>query len=321
MLLHDEHAGVLHENDLGVVEFRLDPGYQRRPHRPVLGQWFEDHPRGIQRGDRPGALPPFFANLIPEGDLGLLLRDRLQVPDHDDFGLLAAVGGDLPGAIAVEMTDPAPAPIRRDADADAPTTNLGADFRFSLAGVQLKFSMLRTADRFSFPGRDARGNWIVKIALDSFTGLCENEFVTMEWARATGFSVPACELRPIADLVDVPASARHASVAFVIERFDRDGAKRIHQEDFQQILGRRPDRKYDDLTYEAMVLLAMKIVGPEAFDEMLRRLVFMVASGTNEAHAKNWSVLYPDRIQASRPRSTIKVFTAPVARLPPGPSR
>lgn len=33
-------------------------------------------------------------------------------------------------------------------------------------------------------------------------------------------------------------------------------------------------------------------------DELVRRLVLTIACGNNDAHLKNWSLIYPDRIQA-----------------------
>ncbi len=306
--LGDTRVGLLRENERGVIEFRIDEDYARSSHRPVLGQWFEDHPRGLQRGDRPGDLPPFFANLIPEGDLGLILRERLGIHPADDFGLLLAVGEDLPGALVVRLEEGAATNLeegRVPEDESAPVVP-----RFSLAGVQLKFSMMRQGDRFFFPGRDGRGDWIAKVAFELYAGLCENELTTMEWARRSGFEVPDCELHRLSDLMDVPYSGDPASTIFVIRRFDRDGQRRIHQEDFQQILGRRPEKKYDDLTYEQLVLLATSIVGQDAYDESVRRLVLMVATGNADAHLKNWAVLYPDGVHARLTPLYDQVFTA-----------
>jgi serine/threonine-protein kinase HipA len=174
--------------------------------------------------------------------------------------------------------------------------------RFSLAGVQLKFSMIRSGNRFYFPGKDERGDWIAKIAPDRYAGLCENELVTMEWARRAGFEVPPCELRRLGDLVDVPHEGDPEAPVFVICRYDRDGARRVHQEDMMQVLGYPnwpSSRKYNDATYEQLALIVSSIVGPPAFDEMLRRIIFVVASGNNDAHLKNWSLLYPDGIAAT----------------------
>jgi serine/threonine-protein kinase HipA len=286
--------------------------------RPVIGQWFEDQRHGVQRGERPGDLPSFFANMIPEGHLRIRIGGRLGIAPDDDFGFLCAVGTDLPGAIVVRARGGEPPsytpPPREEAATDA-------GWRFSLAGVQLKFSMKRDGNRLTMPGRDDRGEWIVKIAFDSYPDLCANEWVTMQWARLAGFDVPDIELRTLRDLVGAPHEADPATPVFVIRRFDREpggrgegasraAATRIHQEDFQQIVGRQPERKYDDITYEGATVIASSIVGDSAYEEMLRRLVFVIASGNNDAHRKNWSVIYPDRIRAQLSPRYDQVFTA-----------
>ena len=300
-------VGRLLESDDARIEFRLDPDYQAMPRRPVLGQWFEDRQREIQRGDRPGELPAFFANLFPEGDLRLTIQERLGVPVGDDLGLLCAVGTDLPGALVVELEsgEPAIAP-----PATTPEPDDGG-LRFSLAGVQLKFSMVRGADRFHMPGRDEHGGWIAKISYDVFPDLGANEWTTMEWARRMGFDVPTTELRPLADLIDAPYAGAPEAQVFLIQRYDRAaGHQRVHQEDFQQIVGRRPDKKYSDMTYDKLVFLATRIVGGATYRELLRRLAFVVASGNDDAHMKNWSVVYPDGVTARLSPLYDQVFTA-----------
>ena len=318
VLLDDVEVGELVEDDAGYIEFRISERYRAMTRRPVVGQWFEDQRHGIQRGERPGDLPPFFDNMIPEGKLRFRIGSRLGVADDDDFGFLCSVGTDLPGAIIVraQSGDPpmqTPAP-REEEDADA-------GWRFSLAGVQLKFSMKRDGNRLTIPGRDDRGDWIVKIAFDSYPDLCANEWVTMQWARFAGFDVPEIELRMLRDLVGVSHEGDPVTPVFVVRRFDRKPAgddqvpgrarkTRVHQEDFQQIVGRQPSKKYDDITYEGVALLAARIVGDDAYHEVLRRLVFVVASGNNDAHMKNWSVTYPDGIQARLSPLYDQVFTA-----------
>jgi serine/threonine-protein kinase HipA len=302
-------VGELVEGEEGGIEFRLTSEYRNMARRPVLGQWFEDHLDANQRGDRPGILPAFFENLIPEGDLRLKLEERLSLAPGDDLGLLCAVGRDLPGAVVVQLQD-GDAPVTPPSREENEDPEIG--MRFSLAGVQLKFSMVRRGDRFCMPGRDGRGDWIAKIALDAYTELCANEWVTMEWARTTGFEVPATELRTLGDLVDVPHQGESTTQVFMIQRYDRVAAgNRIHQEDFQQIVGRRARGKYKDVTYEGLVRLAVQIVGKEAWPEMLRRLAFMVASGNDDAHMKNWSLVYPGAgIQARLSPLYDQVFTA-----------
>ena len=88
VLLGELVVGDLVEDDAGYIEFKISQQYRDMPRRPVLGQWFEDHRHRNQRGDRPGDLPAFFDNLIPEGDLRLRLEDRLGIAPADDFGFL-----------------------------------------------------------------------------------------------------------------------------------------------------------------------------------------------------------------------------------------
>lgn len=125
-------------------------------------------------------------------------------------------------------------------------------------------------------------------------GLARNEWLTMEWARLAGFQVPTTELRPLRELVDLPHEGAPDEQVYLVQRYDRSGGHRLHQEDFQQIVGRRSSGKYTDVTYESIVLLAMRIIGANAYEELLRRLTFVVASGNDDAHMKNWSVVYPD---------------------------
>lgn len=312
VLLDELPVGELIEDDDGYVEFRILQRYREMGRRPVLGQWFEDQRHGTQRGARPRELPPFFANLIPEGALRLRLGKLLGVDPVDDFGFLCAVGRDLPGAVVVEPHD---GDLRGRAVPPPSEPAVEPGLRFSLAGVQLKFSMRREGERLSVPGRDERGDWIVKIAFDNYPDLCANEWVTMQWARLAGFDVPETELRTLRDLAGAPHEADPDTPVFIIRRYDREpGNRRIHQEDFQQIVGRRPEGKYDDVTYDGLVLLASRIVGDDAYEEMLRRLAFIVASGNDDAHMKNWSVTYPNTyphgIQAQLSPLYDQVFTA-----------
>jgi serine/threonine-protein kinase HipA len=307
-MISEVRVGELVEGDDGRIEFRLTDAYRAMARRPVLGQWFEDHPDGVASGERPGDLPAFFENLVPEGDLRLTLEERLGLSPGDDLGLLCAVGRDLPGAVTIALEAGEPRSVPRPL---APAVDPASGLRFSLAGVQLKFSMVRRGGRFTIPGHDERGGWVAKIAHDEYADLCANEWVTMEWARMLGFDVPETELRALDELVDVPCDGAPDSKVFVIRRHDRDSAGRsIHQEDFQQVVGKRSLQKYDVMTYDKLTLLAMRIVGDDVFAEMMRRLAFVVAAGNADAHMKNWSIVYPDGIRPRLSPLYDQVFTA-----------
>lgn len=281
-------VGVLSEDDRGRVSFRFHQEYRRLSHRPVLGQAFEDDLEKIYRGKR-NELPSFFANLLPEGALRDLVETNLGIASGDDMALLEAVGKDLPGAVEITALTETPPDGRAEEGA----------LRFSLAGVQLKFSVLREAEKLTLPVHNQLGDWIVKLDSARFSRLVENEFAIMQWARAAGFEVPECEIQSATVLS--PVLSRYAmpgTNVLVIRRYDREGLARIHQEDFAQVTGLQPERKYDQISYQQCALLAREIIGEEAYFELVRRLVFMLASGNSDAHLKNWSLIYPDGMNA-----------------------
>lgn len=304
VLLHGEVVGRLGVDSHERWTFRFSDAYRARPDRPVLGQKFEDDLARTYPANRPGRLPAFFANLVPErGQLREILERTFDVAADDDVALLEAIGCDLPGAVEVlasregvgalaHLLDEEPA-----LDREPPPTG---GLRFSLAGVQLKFSMLRNGRGLTLPASGQSGDWIVKVAGPNFPDLVENEHAMSQWARVAGFDVPECTIVDMSHLAGLPAAVVHtAKSAFAIRRYDRVGAYRIHQEDFAQVAGKYAgDAKYQS-TYEELASLAIGIAGTPAFDEVVRRLVFMLASGNCDAHLKNWSLLYPDRVHAA----------------------
>jgi serine/threonine-protein kinase HipA len=304
VMLHGLRVGTLTMDEHGEKTLRFSQDYRERAQRPVLGQKFEDDLQRTYRGKR-GSLPPFFANLIPErsGELRPLLEQQLDVASDDDFGLLEVLGSDLPGAVEVRRVSATPS--RQEVPNDdeiLPTLPRNRDeesMRFSLAGVQLKFSVILARDKLTLPAHGSLGNWLVKLDSERFPRLCENEYAMMRWAKLGGFAVPDCLLMPsevlLGKLSDHAVPDTHV---LAVRRYDRNGAK-LHQEDFAQIVNLLPEHKYDHVSYEQLAKLVGASVGVDAQDEVLRRLAFMIASGNADAHLKNWSLVYPDRI---RPR-------------------
>ena len=298
--LHGARVGRLVEGSRGGSRFELAPEYRALLPRPVLGQWFEDHldePVIEHRG-----LPAFFANITPESlrFRQLLARSAGFDDPYDDFALLLAVGADLPGALTMVDGPDEPYPAEPQAPAlIEPATSDG--LRFSLAGIQLKLSMSGAHDRLTLPARGRAGDWIVKFDSSSYSGLPQNEFATLRWAQLAGFDVPEHHLESVAILEGVPDDLRALGEhVLVIRRFDRSPAGPIHQEDFAQVIGlpRGEEPKYSK-AYETLGVLARQILGLPGVDELVRRLVLMIATGNNDAHLKNWSLVYPDRLHAA----------------------
>lgn len=303
VLLHSQPIGELSDLPQGGTELRFLASYLERAPRPVLGQRFEDDLERPYRSRRGQSLPDFFSNLIPEGRLREVIEEAAGLEEGDDVALLAFVGRDLPGAVTVVAAgeeDERSAMGAATPSPDETTTSPDREaMRFSLAGVQLKFSMLLQGDKLTLPASDQSGDWIVKLDTPTFPRLPENEISVLEWARAAGFDVPECHLRSVDDLVGFPRHlASPETRVLAIRRYDRTPKGRVHQEDFAQAVGLPPSKKYDQITYEVMARLARKFIDEEAVDELVRRLVFVVASGNDDAHLKNWSLVYPDKIQA-----------------------
>lgn len=300
--LHGRRIGVINRLSGDRQLFALDEDYVDDPDRPTLSLSLKgaqgavvDQPRTY--GAR---VPPFFSNLLPEGHLRRYLAAHAGVKPEREFFLLAALGRDLPGAVVVTaLTEegthsepPSPVEDQREREAAAPV------LRFSLAGVQLKFSaILEAAGGLTIPADGMGGSWIVKLPSERFPSVPENEFVMLDLARAIGLSVPCASLLPVSEINGLPRDAsRLDGNALAVERFDRspDG-RRIHMEDFAQVFGLFPDDKYDHRSYANIAAVLRAETGEEGTYEFFRRLVFSVLIGNGDMHLKNWSLLYPDR--------------------------
>jgi serine/threonine-protein kinase HipA len=86
-------------------------------------------------------------------------------------------------------------------------------------------------------------------------------------------------------------------MALAVRRYDRTPEGRVHQEDCAQVLGRPigEQGKYEG-NYETLGTLVLARAGREDFRALVRRLVFVVLSDNADAHLKNWSLVYPDRV-------------------------
>lgn len=116
-------------------------------------------------------------------------------------------------------------------------------WRFSLAGVQLKFSANKQARGLTIPVSGLGGDWIVKLPDSRYPQVPHNEWVTMRWAKASGIDIPDIERIELNHIEGLPATlhAHREGYAFAIRRFDRpEPGRRIHMKDFAQILGLFP---------------------------------------------------------------------------------
>lgn len=270
--------------------------------RPVLGQEFEDDPFATH-GARQGA-PAWFEHLLPEagGPLRELIARSLRVSETRSLDLLLALGEDLPGAVVVRAADDAvpSVPTRRERVGRAAPDGDRLPLRVSLAGLQFKLSARMGERGLAVAAAGEDGDWIVKFADQRYATLSRNEFLIMSWARLAGLDVPDVRLESASRVEGLRDVGRVVGdEVFAIRRYDRTHNGRIHQEDFAQALGLAPgEAKYTGTNIDSIARVVDELC-PQDVDELVRRLVFLVVSGNDDAHAKNWSLWYPDRV---RPR-------------------
>ena len=304
--LYGRHIGVITRLAGDRQFFAFEQDYIEDQKRPTLSLCFKGSTGGLVTDTRPTGrrVPPFFSNLLPEGHLREYLAKRADVNPEREFFLLAVLGADLPGALVIAPMEggepPADAQHDHDDKQDDDDHGHGGEqpLRFSLAGVQLKFSALMEASGgLTIPADGMGGSWIVKLPSARYQAVPENEFTMLELARRVGIAVPENKLVDISTIKGLPEQAHTAEgKAVAVKRFDRlpDG-KPIHMEDFAQVFGEFPNDKYKHHSYANIAAVLWAEIGDGAVEEFVRRLVFSVLIGNADMHLKNWSLLYPDQ--------------------------
>lgn len=259
----------------------------------------------------------FFLNLLPEGAYRRLVAEAAGTAAGNDSALLGAIGGECPGAIAIwpETQAPSDAPqyeavasadFARLFDATNPMAIASATrrARLSLPGMQEKMALFRDDEGQWFrPINGAVTSHILKQAPAVYPGLLENELFCMTLAAEARLQVAR---------VGLPMPGVRV---FCAERFDRvrpggatggaaGGAadargrwRKLHQEDFCQVLSVLPTRKYEDeggpgLKKCAGLVHDVSVLAIEDIPRLLRWVAFNYLVGNEDAHAKNLAVLY-----------------------------
>jgi len=301
--LHDSKVGEIVRFADDRTMFVFDQKYKAASKRPTLSLSFKAaNNYGLFEPKRPRSqkLEPFFSNLLPEGHLREYLAERFNVKSSREFFLAAALGLDLPGAVKLVLlgdheNESYESATKRQIEPVAP-------FRFSLAGVQLKFSaVLEGSGKLTIPVDGAGGSWIVKLPAGRFQNVPEAEYAMMTFARKFGLDVPEFKLIRTGAIKNLPEEfSTSTGKSFAVKRFDRsDSGGRIHMEDFAQIFGVYASEKYDVGHYGNIAEVLWVEAGESSLKEYLRRLVFNVGIGNGDMHLKNWSVLYHDTFTPS----------------------
>ncbi len=290
-------AGRLVREAAGV-RFEYLADYLADPAAPAVATTL---PRatGPSRTGAAGAVPPFFAGLLPEGRRLSALRRTVKTSADDDLTLLLAVGSDTIGDVQVvpegEAPDATPGAVAvtdwSELSFDALYAELTGDRldprRAAIGGVQAKVS----ARMISLPVARAHERFLLKLDPPEFPHLVENEAFFLGAARASGLDVATAEI----------VTDRDGRRGLLVHRFDRVASAdptteattaMLAQEDGCQVLGRYPADKYAlDAADVVRGLAAVTSAPIVAARDLVRQLAFAYLTGNGDAHAKNFSVL------------------------------
>ncbi|WP_345752750.1 type II toxin-antitoxin system HipA family toxin [Microbacterium rhizophilus] len=247
----------------------------------------------------------FFSELLPEGDQREALARQAGLAEDDVVGLLRVYGRDVAGALQIwdpespgEPSTPALQPLS-EADVrtlleDVSRTPLGnkpADAhgrrgKTSLPGVQTKIVLVRTPDGWAQALDGYPSTHIVKPIVPRYPSMIFDEEYGSRFARRLQLAGFATTLEAFAGLT-----------ALVIERYDRSPdipQNRVHQEDFNQVLGLSKNQKYERYAPDRRRGLGevASHLGRQDRRTLARMVVLSVALGNLDLHAKNISLLH-----------------------------
>ena len=300
--LDGRFVGEITRFDNGKISFDFDDSYLYDAARPTLSQAFLDDQGSVANLEplaSSGRVPSFFSNLLPEGQLRTYLARSAGVRETQEFELLEFLGADLPGAVEVRRADSGVTQRFRSTRSEQVASD---SLRFSLAGVQLKFSAIaRRGGGLTIPAKGLGGDWIVKLPSAQFPRMSENEYSVMSIAKRIGIAVPEMQLVPMSEIEGLPNEITELEepVALAIRRFDRNLGRRIHVEDFAQALAQFPSDKYNpQLNHADLTRLVAIVCGENDVFDFASRLMFNAIVANGDMHLKNWSLIYPDGTNA-----------------------
>ncbi|ABX50641.1 HipA N-terminal domain protein [Shewanella baltica OS195] len=309
LYLNHQRIAILTHYSGGKNILKFDPEYIAMPKalRPTLTLTQLLDPHYIDKIQvRTQRLSPVLSNLLPEGALRHWMSAALKVHENNEFPILAWAGNNLPGGLiasAIAKEDiPAWALSPRERTEAIVIDITHTSNKFSLAGVQMKFSTSRNDGRFNINAdQDGQDSWIIKTPSTVHRNVPQNEYTAMKLAQIIGVNIPEIELISLNALDNLPnIKLPDEPTAYAIKRFDRSDTGRIHAEDFAQIFEVYAHDKYGKYNYEAIAkaLYMSSYNGLKDVQQMARRLLANILLANGDAHLKNWSVIYPDNQNA-----------------------
>lgn len=242
-----------------------------------------------------GAIPPVFAQNLPEGYVLSEIRERLAKVARIDPLLLLSLTGDSHPIGRLTLHSRTLEQLLPDRRGSPPSSERldeilrwdGAHdlfhdlvdryiLRSGISGIQPKVIVPERV-------RANTAELIVKSGRDEFPHLAVNEYLCMSMAKAAGIAVPEFWLSDNRKL-------------FVMRRFDVDAhGIRLGFEDFAALTGRQSEQKYEG-SYRMIAKAIDVYIAAEhkaaAFGQLFDTVALSCMIGNGDAHLKNFGVLY-----------------------------
>ncbi len=287
---YQEHfAGILQQEPSGRCVFTYDASY--------LSQKLPSIAYTLPRQEQPHicnyGLHPFFDNLIAEGWLQEAQAKALNVSPINHFALLLGFGFDLAGAVSLRDPD---RQEQRSIQLSDTLMNAVTKSRASLSGVQDKIFLVQDNKNYRLPGPTELSTHIAKLPNTILPNIIELEYLS---------TLATQELLPDDETVELEINSipEISEEALIIKRFDRTKSGiRKHFEEFNQLLGRRSNDKYD-ASYEEICQWVLNNPACDAIEveKLYRRILAAFLIGNTDAHAKNYAMLYKQDVMTLTP--------------------
>lgn len=312
--LHTEFAGHLIQDDGGQMVFQYAESWLDRPAVSPLSQSLPLRRERFSRNECRG----YFGGILPEESKREIVARNLSISARNDYAMLEQIGGECAGAITFVPTgEPLPdttpryrmlsseqlAGVLRELP-QRPLLAGGQGIRLTLAGAQDKVAVRVDDDGISLPLDGAPSTHILKPGGDRFEGVVANEALCMRLAAAIGMPTAKVEARTVEGMDYL-----------LVERYDRvyrtapgkePVLERLHQEDFCQAVGIVSEMKYQKEggpSLKRCFALLREVSSTPDTDHLLDAVIFNYLVGNNDAHGKNFSLLYrglgTDEVQVS----------------------
>jgi serine/threonine-protein kinase HipA len=302
--LHRELVGHLIQNDGGQMVFDYAASWLQRPDATPLSHSLPLRRERFTRKECRG----YFAGILPEESKREIIARNLGISERNDYAMLERIGGECAGAVTF-LPAGEPLPARDDHYRALSSPELAgilrelprrpllageAGIRLSLAGAQDKIAVRVEGEAISLPLGGAPSTHILKPAVERFAGVVFNEAYCMRLAAAVGLPAAKTEIRCVEDVEFL-----------LVERYDRthsqspkgETLERLHQEDFCQALGIVSENKYQKEggpSLKQCFALLREVSSAPVLDlaRLLDAVIFNFLVGNNDAHGKNFSLLY-----------------------------